>query len=275
MDIRVAFKLKMRVIVFITHATLTRQHAKMTFMSLANSINPIEFDEILVYNTHQNELPNEDLLRLYNSFSMSFIKKVTFFDYDDSTEKCLAADLEVIRNYCYRTYEPTDHVLLLKSDCLLSANFLDELRKFRNFEQEFIFVAPLFNAKQSVSDEELEQYVKSPHAILSSEDTFFMEDEKQTDDNDFRNRPDVKPGDACIKYISCTVKRDWSCHFLPVSTFMKVNLVRKDWGGSSFEHLSHLWVGAYKSFVVHKYHSIVSENRTEERPGEWGEWLAS
>jgi len=265
----------MKIIIFITHATLSYQHAKMTFLSLANSKDPIEFDEIVLYNTHQNELPNEKLLELYNSFDMSFIKNVKLFDYDESTHKSLGADLEAIRTYCNTAYNQNDHILLLKSDCLLSVNFLNELNKFNDNSSEFIFVAPLINSKQSITDEELEKYIQSPHAILSSEDTFFMEDEVRSKDNDFRNRPGVVPGDDCIKFISCTVKRDWSCHYLPVSVFMKVKLVNQNWGGSSFEHLSHMWVGSYKSFVVHKYHSIVSPNRSTERPGEWGQWLAA
>jgi hypothetical protein len=263
----------MRVIIFITHATLSYQHAKMTFMSLANSKDPIEFDEIVLYNTHQNELSNEELLELYNSFNIKFIKNVKLFDYDDSTHKSLGADLQAIRTYCNDTYAQNDHILLLKSDCLLSINFLNELKKFTPSSTNFVFVAPLINAKQSVTDKELTEYIKLPYAVLSSEDTFFMEDEVRSPDNGFRNRPGVVPGDDCIKYIACTVKRDWSCHYLPVNVFMKVKLANQSWGGSSFEFLNHMWIGAYKSFVVHKYHSIVSSNRETERPGEWGQWL--
>jgi len=262
-----------RVIIFITHATLSYQHAKMTFMSLANSKNPVEFDEIVLYNTHQAELPNEKLLELFNSFSISFIKNVKLFEYDKTTHKSLGADLEAIRTYCNDTYASKDHLLLLKSDCLLSVNFLNELKKFDTNSSDFVFVAPLINAKQSVTDDELTEYINSPYAILSSENTFFMEDEVRSPDNGFRNRPGVVPGDDCIKYIACTVKRDWSCHYLPVDVFMQVKLAKQSWGGSSFEYLSHMWIGAYKSFVTHKYHSIVSSNRETKRPGEWGEWL--
>jgi hypothetical protein len=264
----------MKVIIFITHATLTFQHAKMTFMSLANSKNPINFDEMVIYNTHQDELSNSELLKLYESFNISFIKKVNLFDYDDNTHKSLGADLKVLQDYCQSVYDNNTKILLLKSDCLLSVNFINELSKFENYNKDFIFVAPLINAKKSVNDDELEAYIKNEYAILSSENTFFMEDENRTNDNDFRNRPGVLPGDDCIKYISCTVKRDWSCHYLTNNMFNQVNLKQQDWGGSSFNHLKEYWIGAYMSFVVHKYHSIVSKNRKEERPGEWGEWLA-
>jgi|TARA_B110000261_G_scaffold163783_1_gene210792 hypothetical protein len=263
----------MNIIVFITHATLTLQHAKMTFMSLANSKDPIEFDEILIYNTHQKDLPNQEILKLYNYFNIEFIKKIVFFDYDENTHKSLGGDLQAIKEYCNNHYQPNDNLLLLKSDCLLSINFINELSKLKNLNNEFIFVAPLINAKQSVTDQELEEYIKLPFAILSSDNTFFMEDEILSSDNDFRNRPGVKPGDDIIKYISCTVKRDWSCHYLPNKIFNQVLLSIKDWGGCSFEHLKQYWIGSYKSFVVHKYHSILSENRKEERPGEWGKWL--
>lgn len=264
----------MKILIFITHATLNYEHAEMTFRSLKESADPVEFDELLIYNTHSHELANEDILEL--SDELHFIKKRRVFPYNPNTPKCLGADLAVLQKHCSDEYKSSDHVLLLKSDCLLSVNFLNELSKFdtEHFSKEFIFVAPLLNAKQSVSNQEIIDRIKMPYAILSSEDTFYMEDENRTADNDFRDRPDATPGDSQIKYISCECKRDWSCHYLPVSVFQRVSVKQQDWGGSSFEHLSHLWVGSYKSFVVHKYHTIVSNNRQTERPGEWGEWLA-
>ena len=267
---------QMRILIFITHATLEYEHAEMTFRSLRNSTDPVEFDELLIYNAHPEELSNNDLLELSEAPELGYIKSRTIFPYDPNTPKCLGADLAALQQYCAAKYLPTDHILLLKSDCLLSTNFLNELTKFPLEDpQEFIFVAPLLNAKKSVTNEEITEHIKLPYAILSSEDTFYMEDETRTVDNDFRNRPGVKPDDPVIKYISCECKRDWSCHYLPVSVFQRVALKQQDWGGSSFEHLSHLWIGSYKAFVIHKYHSIVSENRQTERPGEWGNWLSA
>lgn len=265
----------MRIIIFITHATLTYQHASMTFMSLANSKDPVEFDEMVIYNTHQHELSNDVLLKLYESYNIPFIKTIRLFDYDESTPKSLGGDLEAIRTFCTEQYRQNDHILLLKSDMLLSINLLNEINKFPLESDDFVFTPVLVNAKKSVTDKELCEYIKLPYPVLSAEDTFYMEDEDRSIDNDFRNRPGVTPGNNCIKYISCRVKRDWSCHYLPVKSLMMIHLENKTWGGSSFQPVSHLWVGSYKSFTVHRYHGITSVNRDSERPGEWGEWLAS
>ena len=62
---------------------------------------------------------------------------------------------------------------------------------------------------------------------------------------------------------------------MPIKSMRMIDLIDKTWGGTSFLNLESVWVGSYKSFTVHKYHSIKSENRDTERPDEWGQWLAS
>jgi hypothetical protein len=265
----------MRVIFFITHTTLTYQHANMTFKSLANSKDPVEFDELIIYNTHQYELSNDELIKLYKSYDIPFIKNLYVFDYDENTPKTLGGDVKAIRDFCLNKYSQTDHILLLKSDILLSINLLNEINKFPIESDNFVFTPIFITAKKSVTDEELTDYIKLPYAVLSSEDTFYMEDEIRSVDNDFRNRMGVTPKDKKIKYMSCRVKRDWSCHYLPVKALMMLELKNQTWGGISLEPVSDLWIGSYKSFTVHRYHGIGSINNASERPGEWGEWLAS
>jgi len=264
----------MRTIIFITHSTLSEDHANMCFKALSNSKDPISFDKLIIYNSHQEEFPNEEVLSIYDLYNMEFIKEVEFFDYDPTTPKCLGGDMRVITDYCVSNFEDTDQVLLLKSDCMLSINFLNELKKLEG-KSEFIFTAPLINGKRSSTNEDMFEYIKLPYPVLSSEDTFFMEDECGSQENHFRDRPGENPGNSHIKWISCTVKRDWSCHYVTVNLLPLIGKVNQDWGGCSFIHLKDKWIGAYKSFVLHKYHCIISENREVVRPGEWGEWLRS
>ena len=263
------------VIVFITHKTLGREHAYATFKSLAMSVDPPEIDDFVIYNSHEDDLPTNDILELFQSFEIGYIRNVVVFPYDKNTPKTLASDINAVMQYMNIHYGPDDRVLLLKSDILLSRNFLNETKKFAGNTGDFMFVAPLFNAKQGVSDLDIFEFIQLPYAIMSSEEIFFMEDETRSADTDFRNRPEVDMTDKTIKFISCRVKRDFSCHYMPVKSMRMIGLQNKTWGGSSFASLDAVWVGAYKSFTVHKYHSIKSENRAEERPGEWGMWLAS
>ena len=41
-----------KIIIFITHATLGEDHARLAFESLRDSENPMKFDIMYIYNTH-------------------------------------------------------------------------------------------------------------------------------------------------------------------------------------------------------------------------------
>jgi len=263
------------IIFFITHATLGEDHADMCFYALSLSKDPIEFDQIVIYNTHQHELSNETVKKIYDRYRyrFSFIKNVVFFNYDDSTAKNLSGDFKAIRNYCLSTYDQNDRILLLKSDCLVSVNLLNELKKMENI-REFILTPPFINAKQSVKNHELLERASQEYPILSSTDTFFIENETRSPENDFRNRPGVTPGDKAVKFLACTGKADWSCHFITVNLLGDVIANDANLGQScNFERIQGYWIGTYKSFIVHKYHGIKSANRDTDRPGEYGSWL--
>jgi len=263
----------MRVIFFITHATLGEEHATMAFESLANSQDPVTFDKLILYNTHQHELSNDKLLEIYNSFNISFVNKVVLFDYDPETPKNLAGDINTIVKWCSENLTPQDHVMIWKSDCMLSVNYCKELAKLTM--PEFVFTVPFINAKQSTTNDEIRERLKSPFPILHSEDTFFMEDETRSPENHFRDRPGITPDNKSIKFLSCTCKRDFSCHYLPVCLLNFITTSHQDWGGCSFQNLSSRWIGSYMGFVIHKYHSIKSVNRANDRPGEFEKWISS
>ena len=253
-----------------THATLEAEHAEMCIKALSASVDPVPFDRMIIYNTHQHELSNEYILSLCND--LPFIDTIDLFEYDPSTPKTLAGDINAIREYCVKTFAETDHILLLKSDMLLSQSYLNELSKFDDIKT-FLFIAPLFNAKRSVPDDELFEFTRTNSIALSSEESFFMEDENHSNENHFRDRCGATPADPKIKYLSCTGKADWSCPYFSMDIFPQIVTIQKDWGGWNAERVRQHWFGAYKSFTVHKFHGIESVNRIGDRPGDYGKWL--
>jgi hypothetical protein len=262
-----------RVIFFITHATLTHEHAEMCLKALGSSVSPPEFDRFIVYNTHSHELSNEAILQLYEKYDLTrFINEVDIFDYNPETPKTLAGDVNAIREWCLKNLDGNDRVLMLKSDILVSERYLEETTKTDRMEK-VLFIPTLFNAKRSVPDEELTALTKVKHVIRSGPEFFFMEDESRTKENDNRDRGSFS--DPEIKYLVCTCKRDWSCPYITVSLLPLIQTTHKTWGGWNAEGVSEWWIGGYMSFTVHKWHGIVSTNNRTERPGTYGEWLNS
>jgi hypothetical protein len=264
------------VIFFITHKTLGIEHAEACFYSLSKQENvPCKFDALYIYNTHQDELSNDILLNLYEKFNLNeFFTEIKIFNYNSSTEKALGADISVIRNYVMQNYVQEDRVLLLKSDCLLSKNYFNDILSLPADIPAY-FVAPFICAKERIPDTEIFEYISRDLYIPSDDITFFVEDQFGSNNNDFFNRPGVNVTDNSIKFTSCYVIRDFSCHFLSVGLFDFVNIAVQSWGGVNFSALFDYFTGTGRSFVVHKYHGIISENRTNDREGPVVSWLKS
>jgi hypothetical protein len=269
-DLRTAVK----IIFFITHHTLTLDHAQMTVASLRNSIDPITFDRLYIYNTHQEEISNEVIRDLLTD--LPFVSDIREFPQElYPSGKSLVCDVRTIVDFCFRNYQLTDSVLLLKSDCLLSVNFLNDLKKLDRLSS-YVFTAPFIVAKKRVTNEELLQYSQRKLAILSDEETFFNENESVTPENDHRDRVGEKATDFKIKYISCTCKRDFSCHYMTVDNLLTIATRQgANWGGCWLENSRSKWIGSSRAFTLHKYHSIVSDARPNPREGTIEEYMLS
>jgi len=264
-----------KILVFITHHTLSEDHARMTLGSLSRSINPMKFNRMYIYNTHQDELSNDLLLKLTDEYNLSsFIDDIKLFPGSYPVNKTLASDIMAIQLYCTSTYKLTDAVWLLKSDCVVSSQLVNEMNKTNNLES-FVLTPPFICAKKRVTNDEILEYCEKKYVVLSDHETFFNEDAYGTPENDFRNRPGESPKDPNIKFISCTVKRDFSCHYLTLDNLNKVSKREQSWGGCWFQNVSDKWIGTYRGFVVHKYHGIQSVNRSAPREGTIEEYLLS
>lgn len=263
------------ILFFITHKTLNSEHCELTFTSISNQINNVNFfDVFYIYNTHNDELSNQTIINIYNKYNLgNYFKNYKIFDYDKNTPKTLGADIKTIIDYVSINYNKKDRILFLKSDMLLSKNYFDELNLLNRNDLVY-FTSPVVNSKQRVSNNEILEYILRPRFIKSDDITFFVEDEYQSSDNDFNNR-NIKITDNSIKFISCRVIRDWSCHFISIELLNNLIITSQSWGGINLQNLEKYLVKTNNCFTLHKYHNIVSDNRSSIREGPVETWLTS
>ena len=259
---------------FITHATLTYEHARATLYSLSKQTTDLKFDRLYVYNTHEEELSNSTILELCSEFNIGrLFNDITVFPYDPQTHKSLGADIGTISEYCRQTYDMTDRVLFLKSDCVLSKNYFADLHACG--DGTIYFTAPFVCAKARLTDEDIFEYSDRDAFVRSDDITFFVEDQTGSLDNDFNNRPEVSVTDNDIRYTSCYVITDFSCHYMSVSLTSLLNIQHQSWGGVKLHSLVPYFIGTDRSFTIHKFHGVISENRNSDREGPVVEWLNS
>jgi hypothetical protein len=259
---------------FITHKTLDYEHARATLYSLSKQTTDNVFDKLYLYNTHEDDISNETILDLCKEFNITrLFKEISIFDYDPDTHKSLGADINTIAQYCMEKYDSNDRVLLLKSDCVLSKNYFSDMHKCK--EGTVYFVAPFVMTKARITDDEIFEYIDRDTFVRSDEKTFFVEDQTNSSNNDFNNRPGVNVTDESIHFASCTVNTDFSCHYLSVELMKYLTVHLQSWGGVKFYNLVPYFVGTDRSFVVHKFHDIRSVNRSTDREGPVTEWLYS
>jgi hypothetical protein len=220
-------------------------------------------------------LPNSFLINLFNEYNLArFFNELKIFDYDPNTNKSLGADVHTITNYFREFYEPNDRVLLLKSDCVLSKNYFEDILNIEE-NKEIYFVAPFICAKERIDNKEIIEYSLRDRYVLSDEITFVVEDQTNSQNSDFKNRQDIKVTDEAIKFTSCYVITDYSCHYITNSLTNLITINYQSWGGAKFYSLVPHFVATKRSFVIHKFHSIISENRSSDREGPVKDWLDS
>lgn len=264
----------MNILFFITHKTLGENHADMVFQSISKQKTEKKFDELVIYNSHSHELSNDSIISLFDKHGLNrVVEKISIFDYDQTTSKTLGGDISAIRKFCKKNYKPNDRVLILKSDCCLSCNYFDVILNIEPARQ-IHFVAPFICAKKRVDDSEILKYLSRESFIRTDEITFFVEDSRQSTDNDFYKRQGSVL-DNEILFTSCTVTRDFTCHFISVSLMDLIIVREQSWGGCGFTNLDPYILQTDRCFVVHKYHDVESSNRIGDREGPVREWLNS
>ena len=81
-----AFFIMKNIIFFITHKTLSFEHAIATFTSLSNQNGKIKFDKMYIYNTHPEEISNIDIQNLFYEKRLNDkINEIAVFEYNNLT----------------------------------------------------------------------------------------------------------------------------------------------------------------------------------------------
>jgi hypothetical protein len=265
------------IVVFITHKTLTYEHVLCSIYGMVKQdvYSDKVFDALYIYNTNEKEVSTDNIRESITSSNLNkFFNEIKVLNPSNET-KSLGEDISLIKEYVKSNYNPEDRVLLLKSDTILSKNYFDEILKIPEDKKDIYFVAPFICAKRRVRNDEIFEYTDRDSVVLSDDITFFVEDSDQSENNDFNFRKHVNITDEEIKFTSCYVIRDFSCHFLNVGLFDKIKIEHKSWGGVNFEGLKEYFISTDLCFVVHKYHNVISENRNSEREGPVEDWLLS
>jgi hypothetical protein len=264
------------IVFFITHKTLTIDHAEMTFRSISNQMCNAKMDTLYIYNSNSDELSNNVILDIIEkSNAKQFFNTIEIFDYDPRSNKSLATDIENIRNFSKNNFNLEDRILLLKSDIVLSKYYFDDILNNTPKDRPIYFVSPFICAKKRVTNDQILQYSLRDVYVKSDNITFFVEDRYQSGDNDFNNRPGINVTDHSILFTSCYVIRDFSCHFISVSLLDLIQIRNQTWGGVWFSNLEPYFIETERSFTIHKYHNIISENRSSGREGPVESWITS
>ena len=165
-------------------------------------------------------------------------------------------------------------LLFLKSDCILSKYYFQDIYDLPKNISVY-FTTAFINTKKRVTNDEIIEYSHRDSFIESDDITFFIEDRFKSTNNDFIRRPNITPIDPQIKFISCYGIKDWSCHLISIDLLEKVEIKLQNWGGVNLQKLEPFFIETYRSFVIHKYHSIVSINRNKPRDGGSEDWYLS
>ena len=249
-----------RSVYFITHSSLDYKHARLCLMSLASQNFDDLWDNLFVYNTHQEELPNSDLFSLIEQLGIQRkFRNVQEVAYDPSSRKTNLQDFMNLIDHC-RAHVPlisNSYLLYLKSDYILSSNFFDGLKKF-DCESNFIFSAMIENAKEFVEEKELFERASRDSFTLVDDVTYYAGSDFRDDHphsggppeqntvtsyrllehwnkhkgwfdsggyDRMKRGPDgvLSPIDPKIRFVSHACRGDVNVHYMDAATFAHVS----------------------------------------------------
>jgi hypothetical protein len=79
----------MNTVIFTTHTTLDLNHADYSLKALLSlQTNNIIWDNFVIYNTHEHELSNDDIVELVKKYDVkNYIKNILTFPYNPGANK--------------------------------------------------------------------------------------------------------------------------------------------------------------------------------------------
>lgn len=275
--------------IFTTHHTLSKEHALYSLRSLLqNQTTDFKWDNFIIYNTHPDEIEDDWLVEQVQKLDVdSYINDLLVFPYEDGAyKKTLTQD--TINHFGILVGNELNvpgKTLLLKSDYCVSTNFNEVLKTVPSFNM--IWSLPIYNAKEKVSQEEIEERLSLDSFITHDEVTYYRGGTNEpvtpgTLDDPYKEMSMLELGtdetDPRIKFVSHNIQNDYNLHVfsndvlsLSLQICNRVYNPNSTWGGAhdlfqvAFRQAGVLKYSEIKAFGVHLYHGIISVNRNEDR----------
>jgi hypothetical protein len=274
----------MNTIIFTTHATLDLNHADYSLKALlALQDMNIIWDNFVLYNTHEHEISNEEIVKLIKKHDVNrYVKDILIFPYNpEENKKNLLQD---IRNWydiglSLELQNIPGKTLWLKSDYCVSNNFNRIFLEHRN--DNFMWSLPTLGAKQKISYDTILTKLNLPEFIPSDFETYYRGGDNPN--NQIPNEEISPNGEmdyhSSINYVSHNYVHDFNLHVISndtlelgreISFHPQAFDMNSTWGGphNLFYGLKQNGVyfsGEYRAYGIHMFHEIISENRLEDR----------
>ena len=277
----------MNTCIFTTHATLDLTHARYSLKALLElQTQDIVWDNFIIYNTHEHEINNKDLIDLIKTYdTKNYIKEIITFPYNPELNKKNL--LQDIRNWydiglSLELPNTPGKTLWLKSDYCVSNNFNSVFKDHR--VNNFMWSLPIYNAKQKIKYDTILNKLDLPNFSPTDNETYYRGGDNPN--NKILNKELSPNGEMdyhhSINYVSHNYVHDFNLHVISNDTLVlgrKISYhpnvfdMNSTWGGphNLFHGLKHHKVhfsGEYKAYGIHMFHEIISENRLEDRGDE-------
>lgn len=270
--------------IFTTHTTLDVIHADYSLRSLLQlQTEDVIWDNFIIYNTHENELPNDDIIELIKKYdTKKCVKNIFVFPYDqEKNKKNLVQD---IRNWydiglSLGLEKVEGKIVWLKSDYCVSNNFNKIFNQHPT--KNTMWSLPVYTAKEKITyDKILDKLHLSEFSPIDDE-TYY-----RGGDNPNNNLPktELSPTgdmdyDASINYVSSNYVYDFNLHVITNDTLLlgreiayHPNVFNMDstWGGChnlffALKQNNVNYSGEHRAYAIHMFHEVISENRNKDR----------
>lgn len=270
--------------IFTTHTTLDKLHAEYSLRSLLQlQTEDVLWDNFVIYNTHENELPNEHIIELIKEYdTKKYVKNIYVFPYDsEKNKKNLVQD---IRNWydiaLSLELEKVDgRIFWLKSDYCVSSNFNMVFNK--QPIQNTMWSLPVYTAKEKISYDEILNKLGLAGFAPIDEETYYRGGDNPNND---LPKNELSPNgnmdyDSSINYVSSNYVYDFNLHVLSNDTIKlghsiayhpNVFNMESTWGGChnlffALKENNVIFNGEYQAYGIHMFHEVKSENRNKDR----------
>lgn len=270
--------------IFTTHTTLNLKHAEYSLKSLLSlQSRDIIWDNFVIYNTHEYELSNNELVELIKKYdTKKYIQNILIFPYDPEVNKKNL--LQDIRNWydialSLECNKIPGKILWLKSDYCVSNNFNKIF--LEHSIVNCMWSLPTLGAKQKINYDTILTKLNLPEFQPSDFETYYRGGDNPNND---LPKNEISPNGemdyhSSINYVSHNYVHDFNLHVISndsvelgreIAYHPQVFDMNSTWGGphNLFYGLKQNGVhfsGEYRAYGIHMFHEIISENRLEDR----------